>query len=262
MRILIVDDEAPARARLRRLLAGQPDTVIVGEADTGATAVEAIAELEPELVLLDVQMPGLDGFGVVAEVGTAEMPPVIFVTAYDEHAVRAFDVHAVDYLLKPVSAERLGAALERARARMASSVARSVASTTAPAAVPAPPPLDALLRALNPSPSYLQRVLVHDDRRALFIPVSTIDRVEAESNYVRVHVRGGSYRLRGTLGAFVERLDPAHFLQLSRSTLVRLDAVKELHPWSHGDYQVVMHDGTTLMWSRRYRAQRGAEFGG
>lgn len=256
MRILIVDDEAPARARLRRLLADQPDTVIVGEADTGATAVEAIAELEAELVLLDVQMPGLDGFGVVAEVGTAEMPPVIFVTAHDEHAVRAFEIHAVDYLLKPVSAERLCAALERARARVA------VLDAATPSAATAQPPLDALLRALNPTPSYLQRVLVHDDRRALFIPVSTIDRVEAESNYVRVHVRGGSYRLRGTLGAFVERLDPAHFLRLSRSTLVRLDAVKELHPWSHGDYQVVLHDGTTLMWSRRYRALRGAEFGG
>jgi two-component system LytT family response regulator len=254
MRILIVDDEAPARARLRRLLAGEDDAVVAGEADTGDVAVESIAELQPDLVLLDVQMPGLDGFGVVAAVGAAEMPPVIFVTAHDEHAVRAFEVHAVDYLLKPVSAERLGAALQRARARMAATAPESAA--------PAQPPLEALLRALNPAPAYLRRVLVHDDRRALFIPVSSIDRVEAESNYVRVHVQGGSYRLRGTLGAFAERLDPAHFLQLSRSTLVRLDAVKELHPWSHGDYQVVLHDGTTLMWSRRYRAQRGAEFAG
>lgn len=254
MRILIVDDEAPARARLRRLLAGEGDVTVAGEADTGDAAVDAIAGLEPDLVLLDVQMPGLDGFGVVEAVGAAQMPPVIFVTAHDEHAVRAFEIHALDYLLKPVSAERLGAALDRARAR--------VAAGSRTAAAPERAPLEALLRAINPAPSYLQRVLVHDDRRALFIPVSTIDRVEAESNYVRVHVRGASYRLRGTLGAFAERLDPVHFLRLSRSTLVRLDAVKELHPWSHGDYQVVLHDGTVLMWSRRYRAQRGAEFGG
>ena len=254
MRVLIVDDEAPARARLRRLLGTDARVSVVGEAATGEAAVQAIAELAPELVFLDVQMPGLDGFGVVAAVGADRMPPVIFVTAYDEHAVRAFEVHAVDYLLKPVTAERCHAALERARQRMS--------SHGEPADRDLAPLLQALAPALAPASRYLQRVLVHDERRALFLPVSAIDRVEADGNYVRLVHGTTEYRIRSTMAALAERLDPAHFLQLSRSTLVRLDAVKELHPWSHGDYRVVLHDGTTLTWSRRYRAQREGEFGG
>ena len=254
MRILIVDDEAPARARLRRLLGSEPDVSVAGEAETGVAAVDAIVDLAPDLVFLDVQMPGLDGFGVVAAVGTNRMPPVIFVTAYDEHAVRAFEIHAVDYLLKPVTVERCHGALERARQRMA--------SRERPSETGLEPLLQVLAPALASSSRFLQRVLVHDERRALFLPVASIDRVEADGNYVRLVHGAVEYRLRSTMSALAERLDPGQFLQLSRSTLVRLDAVKELHPWSHGDYRVVLHDGTTLTWSRRYRAQREGEFGG
>ncbi len=239
LRVLIADDEAPARAKLRRLLGELPDVEIVAEAADGEEAVARIAEYRPDLVLLDVQMPRLDGFGVVAEVGAERMPPVVFVTAYDAHAVRAFEVHAVDYLLKPVAPERFRKAMERVRAAQGDGTAGR---------------LDAVLAALERRPSHLRRILVHDERRALFLPVNEIDRIHAERNYVRIVTAAGSYQLRGTLSALAVRLDPARFLRISRGDIVRLDAVRELHPWSHGDYKVVMHDGAELTWSRRYRS--------
>jgi two-component system LytT family response regulator len=241
--VLIADDEPPARAKLRRLLADEADVEIVGEASDGEEAVALIAEHRPDLVLLDVQMPRLDGFGVVAEVGAERMPAVVFVTAYDAHAVRAFEVHAVDYLLKPVAPERFRTAMARVRA--AATDARDAMAGR----------LDAVLAALERRPAYLRRLLVHDERRALFLSTDEIDRIHAERNYVRLVAGGRSFELRGTLGALAARLDPARFLRISRGDVVRLDAVRELHPWSHGDYKVLMKDGTELTWSRRYRAQ-------
>jgi len=255
MRVLVGDDEAPARAKLRRLLAREPAVSVVAEAADGEAAVTAIESERPDLVLLDVQMPGLDGFGVVERLGAGRMPPVIFVTAHDTHAVRAFDVHAVDYLLKPVSPERFRRALAR------------LAGGSEPPAAPAPPAaladrLDALLRTLGRSAAYAQRLLVEDSRRGFFLPTDRIDRVHAERNYVRLVAGGESYQLRGTLAALLERLDPERFLRINRSDVVRLDAVKELHPWSHGDYRVVMRDGTELTWSRRYRKRADGLLGG
>jgi len=253
MRVLIVDDEAPARAKMRRYLAEQSDVQVVGEAETGTEAVERIVELSPDLVFLDVQMPGLDGFGVIDTVGIAAMPHVVFVTAYDEHALRAFEVRALDYLLKPFTPERFGAVMERARAELA----RGAGTGNAVLAEK----LDALMSAVSPRPRYLQRVLVHHANTALLLPVERIDRVEADRNYVRLHGGGATFTLRGSIGALAERLDPERFLRINRSEIVRLDAVKELQPWFHGDYRVVMHDGATLMWSRRYRARAAGEFG-
>jgi len=254
MRVLIADDEAPARAKMRRYVAEYPDIEIVGEAETGVEAVERIAELQPELVFLDVQMPELDGFGVIDAVGVESMPYVVFVTAFDEYALKAFEVRALDYLLKPFTPERFAAVIDRARGEIArtsgddSAVLRSK--------------LEALLSAVTTGrPRYLQRILVHHANRALLLPVERIDRVEADRNYVRLHSGGTAFLLRGSLTSLAERLDPEKFLRINRSEIVRLDAVKELQPWFHGDYRVVMGDGTTLMWSRRFRAQAAGEFG-
>jgi two-component system LytT family response regulator len=255
MRVLVIDDEAPARAKERRYLAEYADVEIVGEAENGLEAVERIAELAPDLVFLDVQMPELDGFGVIDAVGVGEMPHVVFVTAFDEYALRAFEVRALDYLLKPFTPERFAAVMDRARAQIDGASHSGNAELTGK--------LEALLAAVTTGrPRYLQRVLVHHANRAFLLPVDRIDRVEADRNYVRLHSGGTAFTLRGSITTLAERLDPEKFLRINRSEIVRLDAVKELQPWFHGDYRVVMGDGTTLMWSRRYRAQTAGEFGG
>jgi two-component system LytT family response regulator len=250
MRALIVDDEAPARAKLRRLLGADPELTIVGEAADGREAVTRITELRPDVVFLDVQMPLLDGFGVIDHIGVDMMPYVVFVTAYDEHALRAFEVQALDYVLKPFSPERLQAVVGRVRRELARGTALDVG-----------PRLTALLQQVaSPSPRYLHRILVQREGRAVLVPVQQIDRLEAERNDVRLHTRGGVHVVRGTLGELADRLDPAMFMRINRSTIVRLDAIKELQSWFHGDYRVVLQDGTELMWSRRYRAKNRAAF--
>lgn len=241
MRALIVDDEAPARSKLRRLLSAAEEVEVVGEARTGREAIAAIKRSRPDVVFLDIQMPGVDGFGVLETIAD-DAPYVVFVTANDRHAIRAFEVGAVDYLLKPYTPQRFDQVLDRARERIAAAT-RSAGEPPAPTRAP------------------LQRLLVIDDGRAVFVPVDHIDRVEAERNYVTLVSGSNRYRLRATLGAVAERLDPSHFLRINRSTLVRLDAVKTMHEWSHGDFRVVMHDGAELVWSRRYRAAAEREFG-
>jgi two-component system, LytTR family, response regulator len=241
LRVLVADDEAPARRALCRMLGAVDGVEVVGEAAAGDEAVERVAALSPDLVLLDVQMPVLDGFEVVAAVGVDRMPPTVFVTAYDEHALRAFEVRAVDYLLKPVAPERLREAIARVRSRV-------------PNAAP-DPGLAALVAGRR-----LRRILVHDDRGAHLLPVEAIALARAERNYVVLHTARGAFRVRGTIGALAERLDPATFLRVNRSDVVRLDAIRELQPWSHGDYRIVLGDGTALLWSRRYRARVGDAF--
>lgn len=247
LRVLVVDDEAPARARLRRMLQAEPGITVIGEAEDGAQAIAAIRALDPDLVLLDIQMPNGTGFEVIDGVGPDAMPPVIFVTAYDEHALRAFEVRALDYLLKPVASDRLGQAITRARDEAVDREARAVT-------------LQDMLDSVAPR-QHLSRILVHLDERAVLVPVDRIDWIEADRNYVWLHSAGKSVLHRQSISALEERLDPQRFLRVSRSVIVRLDAVREFHPWSHGDYRVVLHDGTTTMWSRRYRARSGAMFG-
>ena len=254
MRILIVDDEAPARAKMRRYLVEYDDVEIVGEAENGVEAVERISELAPDVVFLDVQMPELDGFGVIEALGADAVAHVVFVTAYDEYALRAFEVRALDYLLKPFTPERFAAVMDRLRAEAGGRKTAGASELS--------DKLEALLAAVATGrPRYLQRVLVHHANKALLVPVERIDRVEADRNYVRLHSGGVSYTLRGSISAIADRLDPEKFLRIIRSEIVRLDAVKELQPWFHGDYRVIMGDGTTLMWSRRFRAQTAGEFG-
>jgi two-component system LytT family response regulator len=254
LRVVVVDDEAPARAKLRRFLADEPDAHLVAEAATGPDAVRVVRELAPDVVLLDVQMPGFDGFGVLEAIGPEAMPDVIFVTAHDQHAVRAFEIHALDFLLKPVTPARFHVAFDRVRAR-AIERRRGDSDTDLAGRV------SALLASRSTDAAYLKRILVEDGRAGLFVPIEQIDRVEADRNYVRIHVGNRRYALRTTISALAGRLDPALFLRVNRSTLVRLDAVRAVHPWSHGDYHIQLTDGTMVTWSRRYRALSRDQFG-
>lgn len=242
LRALIVDDEDLARQRIRHLLQKEPDVEVVGECAHGVEAVRAIENLAPDLVFLDIQMPELDGFGVVEAVGADRMPATLFVTAFDQHALRAFEVHALDYLLKPFDPERFSAALDRAR-RWCATGGR--------------PDLAGLLEGLRQERPWLDRILVRQGDRHVLLRCSHIQWIEAEDNYVRLHVEGTSFLLRQTMAGILQRLDPAQFRRIHRSAIVNLDFIRELQPWTSGDHLVLMKDGTKLTLSRTYRDQFG-----
>ena len=254
LRVLLVDDEPLVRRGIRAFLADEREVEVVGEARNGTEAVSAIDAHAPDLVFLDVQMPGLDGFGVVAEVGLERMPAVVFVTAFDEYALRAFDVHAVDYLLKPFDEPRFRTALARARERIAAR-ARS-----APAPAPAPE-LAALLAELRPRAEYAERLLVKGNERVVVVAVDDLDSVEAADNYVRLQTRAGRHLMRETIKGLEARLDPRRFARIHRSTIVNLARVRELQPLFNGEMAVVLKDGTTLTMSRGYRDAFVERFG-
>lgn len=245
LRALVVDDEALARQRIRDLLRRSTDIELVGECADGLAAVKAIEDLTPDLVFLDIQMPELDGFGVVEAVGAERMPPTLFVTAYDQHALRAFEVHALDYLLKPFSPERFHQALDRAR---------RWCLRTGPEKAP---DLEALLASLRQERPWVDRLLVRQGDRHVLVKTSALQWVEAEDNYVRLHVEGTSHLLRQTMSGLLARLDPAQFRRIHRSAIVNLDCIKEFQPWTGGDHMVIMRDGTRLTLSRTYREQFG-----
>jgi two-component system LytT family response regulator len=252
IRALVVDDEPPARRKLRELLGREADFEVVGEAGDGVEAVAAIRAAAPDVVFLDIQMPRLDGFGVIAEVGVEAMPLVVFVTAYDEHAVRAFEVQALDYLLKPFAPSRFQRLLTRLRERIEQQPGDLAER------------IERLLAAVRPASGAggaLRQILVErgEGRQAL-LAVGEIDLIRAEGNYLRFFAGGGEYRRRGTLRDLEERLDPAQFVRLNRSELVRLEAIRELQPWFHGDARVLLRDGTVLTWSRRYKAKADGLF--
>jgi two-component system LytT family response regulator len=243
LKVLIVDDERPARAKVRRFLSADPDVGPIFEAVDGVRAVDVIRAESPDLVFLDVQMPGLDGFGVVEALGADALPHVIFVTAFDEYAVRAFDVHALDYVLKPFDADRLTLALARAKTAIArrrngedqSRVERLLAD----------------IRRDRPEP--LDRLLVLGPDRAVLLPLKRVDRLESARNYVVLHAGRETFRVRSTLDRLEQRLDPRRFVRVSRTAMVNVDRIAELKPWSHGDWVVVTTDGAKLRLSRRYR---------
>ena len=239
MRVLIVDDEAPARAKVRRYLQEERGVEVVGEATNGVEAVEAIEELAPDLVLLDVQMPELDGFGVVAALEPATLPVIVFVTAFDRYALRACEVHASDYLLKPFTAERLRAAVQRARELLQG---RAIDDSLA-----------SFAQALRERPRYISRVSVRVSGRIVLVDLSAVDWIEAEDNYVRLHAGARSYLHRETLAALEKQLDPDRFARIHRSAIVQIDRIVELHPATHGDMDIVLRTGKTLPLSRTYR---------
>jgi two-component system LytT family response regulator len=237
LRALIVDDERVARQRIRRLLASTAsDIAVIGECGDGVTAVETIVREEPELVFLDVQMPELDGFGVVSALDPAALPAIIFVTAFDKYALRAFDVHAIDYLLKPFTTDRFRTAVLRARDR----IERRTLDNG----------LASLAQTLRERPRYLTRVSVKTAGKIVLVDVATVDWIEAADNYVRLHVGTREYLHRETLAGLEKQLDPERFVRIHRSALVQVDRIAELHPASHGDMDVVLRNGKTLTLSR------------
>ena len=253
LRTIIVDDEPVARRRLRRLLRGDADVEIVGECGDGAAAVDAIRSLAPDLVLLDVQMPELDGFAALQALAPHEIPVVIFVTAFDRYALRAFEVHALDYLLKPVEGDRLAVALRRARTTLAERRRSSA------------PPLDeriaALLTELASERRYLTRLPIRTEGRLLILDLSEVDWIAAADNYVTLHAGAQRHVMRDTMGRLERELDPDAFVRIHRSTIVRIDRVKELLPDFHGDYTIVLKNGTRLTLSRTYRGRVEALLG-
>ncbi len=239
LRALIVDDERVARQRIRRLLASTAsDIAVIGECADGVTAVETIAREEPDLVFLDVQMPELDGFGVVSALDPAALPAIIFVTAFDKYALRAFDVHAIDYLLKPFTTERFRTAVLRARDR----IQRRTLDNG----------LASLAHTLRERPRYLTRVSVKTAGKIVLVDAATVDWIEAADNYVRLHVGTREYLHRETLAGLEKQLDPERFVRIHRSALVQIDRIVELHPASHGDMDVVLRNGKTLTLSRTF----------
>jgi len=240
IRTLVIDDEPLARERLGKLLRAEADIEVLGEAANGREAVTLIRKVEPDLIFLDVQMPELDGFGVLTELSTDERPAVVFVTAYDKFALKAFDVHAVDYLLKPFDKERFQTALRRALDHLARRQPKQIHEQLA-----------ALLNELRPAPQS-DRIAVKGQGRVVFLKTSDVDWVEAADNYVSLHVGKESHLLRETMSSIETRL-PKEFLRISRSTIVNTERIKELQPLFHGEYSVILRDGTKLTLSRSHR---------
>lgn len=240
IRAVIVDDEPLGRTVIREMLRGEPDIELVGEAANGHEALELLSRTQPALLFLDVQMPEVDGFDLLGALDT--LPLVIFVTAYDQYAVRAFEVHALDYLLKPFDRERFGKAVQRAKEQLRQAQHTAVNER-----------ILALLEAQKAQTPYLERLVIKHQGRVFFLKTADLDWVEAEGNYVKLHVGPTAYLLRETLSHLETQLDPQQFARLHRSHLVNLDRIRELQPWSHGEYRVLLHDGTELTLSRTYR---------
>jgi two-component system LytT family response regulator len=261
IRAVIVDDEPVARAGIRKLLAAEPDITVVGEAGNGRTAVEAILDHEPDLLFLDIQMPEMNGFDVLAVVGADAVPAVVFVTAYDEFAVRAFEVRALDYLLKPFDDERFAAVLDRARQHLARNREHDLANR-----------LETLLEAWEsrqPLPrasshdtdgvavnrdgrtgGWLSRIIVRGAGRVSFQPVDEIDWIEAADYYARLHVGGKTHLVRETLSALEKQLDPSRFLRVHRSAIVNVSRVRSLRPDWRNRHEILLHDDTVVPLSR------------
>jgi two-component system LytT family response regulator len=235
MRVLIVDDEQPARERLKRLLADIEGVELIGEVEDGGRAVELIEQEQPDLVLLDIQMPGLDGFGVIEAL--EEPPPIVFVTAYDEYAIRAFEVNALDYLLKPFSRERLEQAIRRAQEAQAEE--QAFASRLAP-----------LLESLASQGQYLTRLAVRDRNHIRVLNVDEVDWFGVENEQTFVHLESKTYPLRRTLADLEARLGPTHFFRAHRSVIVNLDRVKEIVPWFKGSHKLRLTTGAEVELSR------------
>jgi two-component system LytT family response regulator len=238
LRVFVTDDEAPARRKLLRFLSEEPGVVVSGEAGNGPDTITAVRDTRPDLLFLDIQMPGMDGFSVVDALGEM-VPRIIFVTAHDEYALRALEIHAFDYLLKPFDQARFSRVLADAR--------RDVESRR-------PSELQTGLRELlqEVQSSRNPRLLVEENGRGTLIALNGIDWAEADRNYLQLHVGAQTHTVRGTIEGIEKKLDAERFLRANRSSLIRIDFIRELQKWTHGEYRIVLQSGHTLMWTRRY----------
>jgi two-component system LytT family response regulator len=257
LKVIIVDDEPYARAKLERLLADE-EAELLAVCANGREAAAAIEQLKPDLVFLDIQMPEMDGFEVLRAIAPVHLPEIVFVTAFDQYALRAFEVNALDYLLKPFDQERFAAAFARAEERLRDSASRSenvqrllAQLARQPGAGPAAAPADA----------YLEWLFVRKGQRVVKLSVPDIHWFEAEGNYVRIHTRGEAYLIREKMMALQARLDPKRFARIHRTAIVNLSYVKEMRPWSNSAFVVLLEDGTELRLSRRYRGRLAGSIG-
>ncbi|HFA50480.1 MAG TPA: response regulator transcription factor [Bacteroidetes bacterium] len=242
LRILIADDEQPARQKAKKFLAQEEHIAAISEAENGPEAVQIISGQNIDLVFLDIQMPGMNGFEVIEKIGAENMPPVIFVTAYDQYAIHAFKVQAVDYLLKPFGQNSFHQSFQRALQQIRSKPKYSELFSR-------------LLQEVKQKKEYIERIMVNSGSRYFFIPVDDVLYISADDKYVRLHTGKKTWLLRETLANLEKKLDPAEFARIHRSHIVRLSGIREMSPRSHGDYWVLLKNGERLVMSRRYRAR-------
>ncbi len=248
IRTIIADDEHLSRQKLRLLLSSEPGLQVVAECDCGEQTVDAVHAQKPDLLLIDIRMPDMDGFEVLAKITEDEMPVVVFTTAYDQFAIRAFDAHALDYLLKPFEQERLHQAIERTRAELLKSHNLSLTSRI----------LDMLAQKADPQARSKQaddRMVIRAGGKVVFLDLKEIDWIEAAANYVKLNAGKDSYLLREGIGSIAERLDPERFVRIHRSVIVNVRKIRELQPCDSGEYIAVLKSGKELSCSRGYRAQ-------
>jgi len=241
IKALIVDDEPLARDRIREMLKEHPEVEVIAEARNGQEAIEAVANQHPDLVFLDVQMPDLDGFSVLQNLSTGQIPLIIFVTAYDQHALRAFDVHAVDYLTKPFDRKRFAEAIDHAKVYMKGTKEPDTARILS------------MLQEIRAGERYLERFAVKNGETVFFVRAEDVDAIEAQGNYVRLSLASSSHLLRETLNNIESQINPRMFVRIHRRTIVNIDRVKEVQTWARGEYRVVLVTGAHYTLSRGYR---------
>ena len=241
IKALIVDDEPLARDRIREMLKEHPEVEVIGEARNGQEAVDFVANQNPDLVFLDIQMPDLDGFDVLQKLDAAQLPLIIFVTAYDQYALRAFDVHAVDYLTKPFDRERFAAAVDQAKVFMKGAKESDTSRILN------------MLEELRAGARYLERFAIKNGETVFFVRAEDVDAIEAQGNYVRLSLAGSSHLLRDTLNNIESQINPRKFVRIHRRTIVNIDRVKEVQTWARGEYRVVLCTGAHYTLSRGYR---------
>jgi two-component system, LytTR family, response regulator len=241
IRALIVDDEPLARDRIREMLKEHPEIEVIGEARNGREAIDSIVNQKPDLVFLDVQMPDLSGFDVLQNLNVERLPLIIFVTAYDQHAIRAFDVHAVDYLTKPFDRKRFAEAVDQAKVFMKGAKEQDTARILS------------MLQELKTGARYRERFAIKNGETVFFVCAEDVDAIEAEGNYVRLNLGSTSHLLRDTLNNIESQINPRMFVRIHRRTIVNINRVKELQTWARGEYRVVLFTGAHYTLSRGYR---------
>lgn len=242
IRTVIVDDEPLARERLRKLISNEEDLELIEMCENGQEAIDYLSEDLPHLLFLDIQMPEIDGFQVLKKINYEDIPCIVFVTAYDEYALRAFEVNALDYLLKPFDQQRFKKAVARVRNQLQNQTQNQLDSR-----------LTRLVDSLDKSSSYLERIMIKANGRVYFVKTDEVDWIEAAGNYLKLHCGKKNHMIRETMSNMEEKLDPDQFFRIHRSVIVNIEKIKELQPWFHGDYMITLLDGQKLTMSRNYK---------